>query len=149
MGIKLYKEPKMEHPDLIVGWPGIGNIGILAVDTLRAIVKAEELGEIEPWEFFYPSQVSIKAGVLEDLQFPGNKFYYKSIQGKDLIFFIGEEQPAETGKGYAEGKKAYQLARLVLEAGEKFGCRRVYTSGAAVASEVNSTPIKCITSEGI
>ncbi len=35
MGIRLYKEPRLEKPDMIVGWPGIGNIGIIAVDTKR------------------------------------------------------------------------------------------------------------------
>jgi hypothetical protein len=34
---------------------------------------------------------------------------------------------------YAEGRKAYQMANLVLDVAERFKCRRVYTSGAAVA----------------
>ncbi|MGB2853298.1 MAG: PAC2 family protein, partial [Dehalococcoidia bacterium] len=34
---------------------------------------------------------------------------------------------------YAEGIKAYQMADLVLDVAERFGCQRVYTSGAAVA----------------
>jgi proteasome assembly chaperone (PAC2) family protein len=134
MGIKLYRELQLEKPDMIVGWPGIGNIGIMAVDTLRELVGAEEFGEIEPWDFFYPSRVSIKADVLEELEFPRNKFYGKRFGKRDLIFFIGEEQATEKGADYAEGGKAYQLANLVLDVGEKFNCRRVYTSGAAVAS---------------
>lgn len=133
MGIKLYQEPKLEKPDMIASWPGIGNIGLIAVDTLRGQVQAEELGEIEPWDFFYPKKVIIKAGVLEDLGFPSNKFYYKRLEKKDLIFFIGEEQPTDGGRIYAEGMKAYQMANLVLDVAEKFGCQRVYTSGAAVA----------------
>jgi proteasome assembly chaperone (PAC2) family protein len=32
-----------------------------------------------------------------------------------------------------EGTKAYQMANLVLDVAERFGCRRIYTSGAAVA----------------
>jgi len=51
MGIRLYDKPKLENPVLIAGWPGIGNIGITAVDTLREMVRAEEFGEIEPWDF--------------------------------------------------------------------------------------------------
>ena len=133
MGIKLYIEPELQKPDMIAGWPGIGNIGIIAVETLRAQVQAEELGEIEPWDFFYPNKVVIKAGVMEALEFPTNKFYYKRLANKDLIFFIGEEQPADAGRMYAEGKNAYRMADMVLEVAERFGCRRVYTSGAAVA----------------
>ena len=133
MGLKLYKEPKLENPDMIACWPGIGNIGVITVDTLRSQIRAEELGEIEPWDFFYPRKVIIKAGILEDLEFPSNKFYYKRLGKKDLIFFIGEEQPTDGGRMYAEGRKAYQTANLVLDVAERFNCQRVYTSGAAVA----------------
>ncbi len=133
MEIRLYKEPELDRPDLIASWPGIGNIGIVAVDTLRGQLQAEELGEIEPFDLFYPKKAIIRSGVLQDLEFPGNKFYYKRIGKKDLVFFIGEEQPTDGGKVYAEGTKAYRMANLVLDVALKLGCRRVYTSGAAVA----------------
>jgi len=133
MGIRLDKEPELEKPVLIAGWPGIGNIGIIAVDTLRGVVRAEEFGEIEPWHFFYPKKVSIKNGELKDLEFPTSKFYFTRTGEKDLIFFIGEEQPTEGERAYAEGSKAYQMANLVLDVALKFGCHRIYTSGAAVA----------------
>ena len=133
MGIKFYQEPKLEKPDLIVGWPGIGNIGIIAIDTLRETVKAERFGEIEPWDFFYPKRILIKDGELKDMEFPSNKFYFQRTNKKDLIFFIGEEQTSELGEAYARGEKAYQMANLVLDVGLKFGCQRVYTSGAAVS----------------
>jgi proteasome assembly chaperone (PAC2) family protein len=133
MGVKLYREPELNKPMMFVGWPGIGNIGIMAVDTLRSFLKAEEFGEIESWNFFYPKKVSIKDGLLEDLEFPSNKFYYQRVEEKDVIFFIGEEQTTEGGGMYASGEKAYRLANLVLEVGERFGCQRVYTSGACVS----------------
>ncbi|RLG23519.1 hypothetical protein DRN85_09240 [Methanosarcinales archaeon] len=133
MSIKLFKEPKLEKPDLIVGWPGIGNVGLMAVDTLRSQLEAEEFGEIEGYDFFYPKRVVIKADILIDLEFPTSKFYYKRLSTQDLIIFIGEEQPADGKGAYAEGSKAYQMANLVLDVAERFGCRRVYTSGAAVS----------------
>ncbi len=133
MGVKLYKEPRLEKPVLIVGWPGIGDIGIVAVNTVREQIQAEEFGEIEAHDFFYPRRVTIKADLLEDLEFPSSKFYYKRLEQKDLIIFIGEEQPTNGGRMYAEGRKAYQMANLVLDVAERFGCQRVYTSGAAVA----------------
>jgi proteasome assembly chaperone (PAC2) family protein len=96
-------------------------------------LEAEEFGEIEPWEFFYPKQVLIRKGVLEYLEFPSSKFYFKRIGGRDVMLFIGEEQPTEGGRMYAEGRKGYRMADLVLDVVEKFKCRRIYTSGAAVA----------------
>lgn len=133
MGIVFYQEPKLERPHMVVSWPGIGNIGIIAVDTLREQTRAQELAEIEPWDFFYPQRVVIKGGLLMDLTFPRNKFYYQRLDGKDFIIFIGEEQPAAAGRGYAEGAKAYAMANLVLDVAQKFNCQRVYTSGAAVS----------------
>ncbi|MCJ7776044.1 MAG: PAC2 family protein [Desulfobulbaceae bacterium] len=133
MGVRLYREPQLENPILIASWPGIGNIGIIAVDTLRGMVRAEEIGEIEPWDFFYPKRVSIRNGELKSLAFPGSKFYLGKAGGRDLVFFIGEEQPTEVGKAYAEGTKAYRMANLVLDVAIKLGCRRIFTSGAAVA----------------
>ncbi len=132
MTIKLYKEPKLERPDLICGWPGIGRIGIMAVDYLRRAIAAEELGEIEPWDFFEPHKVTIQDGLLKDLEFPANRFYYQKLKGKDLVLFVGEEQPAEGTRLYAAGERAYRMANLVLDVAEKFGSQRVYTSGAAV-----------------
>ncbi len=133
MGIRLHQEPQLENPILVASWPGIGNIGIIAVDTLRGSLEAEEFGEIEPRDFFYPKRVLIRKGILEHLEFPSSRFYFKKTQGRDVIFFIGEEQPSEGGRMYAEGRKAYRMANLVLDLAEKFECRRIYTSGAAVA----------------
>jgi hypothetical protein len=132
MGVRLYKEPNLKNPVLVACWPGIGNIGLVAVDTLRRMLEAEEFGEIEPWDFFYPRKVSIRNGELKDLEFPGNKFYFKRTDKKDLMFFIAEEQPVWEGKVYAEGTKAYQMANLVLDVALQFGCKRIFTSGAAV-----------------
>ncbi len=133
MGIKLYGEPGLEKPIMFVGWPGIGNIGIMAVNILRDILKAEEFGRIESWDFFYPKKVSIKDGLLEDLEFPGNKFYYQRLEKKDVLFFIGDEQPTEGGGMYASGEKAYRMANLIVDVGLKLGCQRIYTSGACVS----------------
>jgi hypothetical protein len=138
MGIKLYKEPKLERPDLICGWPGIGKIGIMAVDYLRRAIAAEELGEIEPWDLFEPRKVIIRDGLLKEIEFPSNKFYYQRLGKRDVLFFVGEEQPAEGTRLYATGERAYRMASLVLDVAEEFGSQRVYTSGAAVTQTHHS-----------
>ncbi len=141
MGFRLTVQPQLESPDLIVGWPGIGNVGLMAVEILRRQLEAEYLGEVEPEPFFYPSGVVIKSGVLESLSFPGSRFYFKKLPQRDLILFIGDEQPTETGSTYASGGKAHEMANLVLDVAQKFGCRRVFTSGAAISAiHHNYTP---------
>ncbi|MBE0479848.1 MAG: PAC2 family protein [Dehalococcoidia bacterium] len=134
MGVRLYQVPELDSPIMIAGWPGIGNIGSIAINTLRGQVKAEEFGEIEPWDFFYPRKVTIKDGELMDLEFPASKFYYSRTETRHLVFFVGEEQPGGFGKPYAEGARAYRMANMVLDVALELGCRRIYTSGAAVAA---------------
>ncbi len=139
MGIRLYQEPQLRNPIMLCGWPGIGNIGITAIETLRVALKAQEFAEIEPYDFFYPRKVIIDEGLLEDLQFPTSKFYYQRVDTQDLIFFIGEEQPTEGRTIYAVGQKSYQMADLVLDIASKFGCQRIFTSGAAVTQIHHTT----------
>ena len=131
MGVAFFKEPELQNPVLIACWPGIGNIGIIAVNLLRRALGAEEFAEIEPWHFFFPRKVFIRGGFLEALDFPRSKFYFKHLPQGDLIIFTGDQQPG-TETMYASGERAYRMANLVLDVAERFGCRRVYTSGACV-----------------
>lgn len=150
MGVVWHREIQLESPDLLCSWPGIGNIGIIAVDTLKGQVMAEELGEIEPWDFFEPRKVIISGGLLEDLIFPSSKFFFKKLKRKDMLFFVGEEQPSEKDRFYARGEKAYRMASIVVDVAEKFGCRRIYTSGACVSPShhlVKPRAVAVVTSE--
>jgi hypothetical protein len=133
LGIVLRQEPELHNPVMIVGWPGIGNVGIITVESLRQAVQAEDLGEIEPWDFFYPNKVVIKGSILTDMGFPTSKFYFKRLPKQDLLFFIGDEQPATRDSAYAEGKRAFEMSNLVLDVAEKFSCNRIFTSGAAIS----------------
>ncbi len=133
MKIRYLSEPDLVNPVMIASWPGIGNIGLIAVDTLRRSLNTEQFAYIEPWDFFYPNKAVIRDGQLLDLTFPSSAFYFKKTGRNDLIFFIGEEQPADGGRVYAEGNKAYAMANLVLNVAQRFDCHRIYTSGAAVA----------------
>ena len=133
MGIRYVRSVELSDPVMVACWPGIGNIGLIAVDTLRRGLQAEELAYIEPWDFFYPNRVVIRNGEIAELGFPGSEFFFKHTPGGDIIIFTGEEQPAEGGRVYAEGGRAYAMANMVLDLAQKYGCRRIYTSGAAVA----------------
>lgn len=132
MAIRLYKKPDLKNSIMLCGWPGIGNIGMTAIESLRTASGAEEFGQIEPWDIFNPRKVVIEKGILDRLEFPSNKFYFQKLKDRDLVFFIGQEQPTEGRARYAEGKKAYEMANLVLDVAQKLDCKRIYTSGAAV-----------------
>jgi uncharacterized protein len=133
MGIRYIRDAELVDPVMVACWPGIGNIGLIAVDTLRRELQAEEMAYIEPWDFFYPNKVVIQNGEIMELGFPGCEFFFARAAGRDLVIFTGEEQPSDSGRVYAEGGKAYSMANMVLDVAQKYGCKRIYTSGAAVA----------------
>jgi len=135
----MHQEPQLNNPVMLCGWAGIGNVGITAIETLAGAFGAREFAEIEPYEFFYPRKVTIEKGILEDLEFPTSRFYYHQHAGQDLIFFIGTEQPASGSDRHIAGQRAYRIADAVLDVAEKFGCRRVYTAGAAVTQIHHTT----------
>lgn len=127
MGVRLFSRPALDKPVLIAAWPGIGNVGVIAVDHLRnSLITTDELGEIEGWEFFYPKGGSvIQKGVLKEMKFPENRFWFSKIE-RDLMIFISESQPWK-------GSELRRMADLVLDVAEEFGCQRIYTAAAAVA----------------
>ena len=139
MGVILNQSLQLEKPQLICSWPGIGNIGILAVSSLINQIGAKVFGEIEPWDFFEPRKVTIHDGLLEELVFPSSLFHYQRLENQDIIVFAGEEQPHGEGRLYASGDVALKMANLVLDTVEQYGCRRVYTSGACVSAVHHET----------
>jgi uncharacterized protein len=133
MALKLYSEPVLHQPVMMASWPGIANIGLVATDTLRTQLGAQPLGEIEPWDFFYPRKITVRDSILESLEFPGCNFYYTRQPDHDVIIFVGEEQPTDGNRPFAEGRRGYQMASMVVDVAQKFACKRVYASGAAVS----------------
>ncbi len=127
MGVKLYREPQLKQPIMICGWSGIGKVGLVAINTMRRLARAEAFGEIEPHGFFEPSQAVIVNGLIEDMRFPATRFYGFHGRSNDVVFLVGEQQPADP-------EKTYEMAEMVLDVADALGCRRIYTAGAGVTT---------------
>ena len=123
--VKLRARPKLNSPNMLAAWPGIGNVSMIVTSYLQRKLAFKELGEIEAAHFFDPIGVIARDNVVEAPQFPQSKFYYwkNAGEGSDLILFIGNDQP---------GSKAYELAGCVLDVGLSFQVKRVYTCAAAL-----------------
>ena len=111
---------------MLASWPGIGNVSLIVASYLKKKLEFKELGEIEPSYFFDAIGVVAKDNVVEAPQFPQSKFYYWKNKGggSDIILFIGEDQPFTKG---------YELANCVLDVGERFRVKRIYTCAAALS----------------
>jgi proteasome assembly chaperone (PAC2) family protein len=124
--IRFYKEFKSKDCDLLASWPGIGNVSLILAKYLKDKLHAEEIGTIEPFDFYNPIGVMVKNNIIEAPQFPESKFYYWHNPDLDrgLLLFISDEQPSSKG---------YDLANCVLDIGKKLKINRVYTCAAAIA----------------
>ena len=133
--VKLHARPKLNSPNLLAAWPGIGNVAMIIADYLRSTLGFKELGAIEASLFFDPIGVLVKDNVVESPNFPQSQFYYYKNEGggSDLILFIGDDQPAAKG---------YELANCVLDVGEKFQVKRIYTCAAAMTRIHHTEPPK-------
>lgn len=133
--IRLYQQPQAKNCHMFASWPGIGNVSLTAARYLVEKLNAVVIGEIDPLSFFEPTGVTVKDNVVESPRFPESKFYYwRSERGdKNLLVFIGEEQP--TFKGY-------DLVNRVLDVAQKFNVTRIYSCAAAVTHTYHSEESK-------
>jgi hypothetical protein len=118
---------------MLASWPGIGNVSIIIASYLKKKLDFKELAEIEPSYFFDPIGVVVRDNIVEAPQFPESRFYYWKNKGggSDIILFIGEDQPLTKG---------YELANCVLDVGERFRVKRVFTCAAALSSIHHTEP---------
>jgi proteasome assembly chaperone (PAC2) family protein len=129
--VKLHHEPELKDPYLVAAWSGMGNVAFGVAKYLRDKLGAEVFGEIRLAESFRFSGVSVKDdGTVESPMLaipPSNRFYcWKNRRsGHDIILFIGEAQPSGM---------EYELAHRVIEVGEKFKVKRIYTAAAFALS---------------
>ena len=124
--IKVTARPKLNTPNLLAAWPGVGNVAIIITTYLTSKLNFKELAEIDAAAFFDPTGVLVEDSIIEAPQFPQSKFYYRKNDkkgGSDLIIFMGDDQPASKG---------YELANCILDVGERFHVKRVYTCAAAL-----------------
>jgi proteasome assembly chaperone (PAC2) family protein len=99
----------------------MGAVALLAINYLRQELDAHLFAEIEPYGLFSPSQVDIRDGLIQELEFPETRFYYwDEAQVHDLIILVGKEQPPD----------AHAMASRVLDLAQHFGVERVYTAAA-------------------
>ncbi len=133
--VRIHARPKLHNPNMLATWPGIGNVAMVIANYLKTKLPFKELGYLEPSYFFDPIGVLVKDNVVEEPNFPQSVFYYwKNPGGKhDLILFIGDDQPTTKG---------YDLAHYVLDVGQKFGVKRVYTCAAAITRIHHTEPPK-------
>lgn len=131
--IHFKKNLKLNKPVLVVGLPGIGNVGKLVAEHLRREFKPKEIAVM--YSPHFPHQVvMLKSG---GIRLVGNRFYLiKDKKGKhDIILLTGETQ-AVTPEGQYEVN-----AKIIDFFIDKMKGEFVYTLGGySVSREISKAP---------
>jgi uncharacterized protein (TIGR00162 family) len=118
--IKELTEVNLKNPILIVGLPGLGLVGKIAVRYLVKQLKAERLAVLYSPHFPYFVHVS-KKGSVRLLR--GTFCFWKDKNGKnDLMFFTSDSQ-AQTIEGQ------YEISDRILDFAKKYGVKLIITMG--------------------
>ena len=121
-------KPKLKNPICVVGLPGIGNIGRIAIGYVIQQLKAKKFAELYSPNFF--AFVMIHENKLHVLR---NEFYYHKGKKRDYIFIIGDTQ-AYDQDGH------YEVAAKILEFLKSLGCKEVVTIGGFGTGKVVDKP---------
>lgn len=122
--------PKLDRPILIIGLPGIGNVGKIAADFLIDETKARLIYNIFSYDL--PNSVFVNDDNLIEL--PTIELYSrKSVKGQDLLILTGDVQPADE-------RSSYELCENVLKKAKELGVSLIITMGGIGLAEVPKKP---------
>ncbi len=122
------KEIKLNSPVLVVGLPGIGNVGKLVAEHLKNEFGGERLATL--YSNHFPHKViMLKNG---GIRLASNRFYYiksKKKNGSDIVVLTGDDQAVTPEGQYEVNSKIVEYFK------EKLKGRFVYTIGGYTTGE--------------
>jgi uncharacterized protein (TIGR00162 family) len=143
--IKVLEKPKLVNPVLLVGLPGVGNIGRVAVSYLVSELGAKKFATLYS-EWFFPFVMIHDKSMINLLK---NEFYYVKGKGKgkgqrDMILLVGDCQSLSP-QGH------YEVVEDILAFAAKFGVKEIVTVGGLATGELESGEkvIGAVTSDAI
>jgi uncharacterized protein len=113
-------------PSMLAAWPGMGNVGLIAMDYLRRKMNALLLAELDMSPFFIPDSIIVKNGIAQLPEIPSSVFHYTT--NPDLIVFESNAQ--------ISGKDSITIIKMILDVAQQFRVSRIFTA-AALAQPVS------------
>jgi len=114
----IIKKVKLNKPVLIVGMPGIGNVGKIAADIMVDQLKAEPV--VRLFSYCLPNSVFVQEDNLIEL--PRIEVKHKKKGKHDFLFLVGDVQPMREEDSYA-------FSHAVLDIAVKYHCKEIVTLG--------------------
>jgi proteasome assembly chaperone (PAC2) family protein len=119
--MKLFNQIRFDtSPILFAAWPGMGNVGLIAMDYLRRLLDAQVFAEIDMSPFFAPESIIVQNGIAQLPELPSGIFHYHF--DPDLIIFESNAQ--------ISGKDGIAVIKTILDLAVQFKVKRIYTAAA-------------------
>jgi hypothetical protein len=118
--ITIYKRINIKAPDMLAGWPGMGNVALGMVDYLRRSLQAVPIAEVDTTEFSTPDAIIVEDGIASLPSLPKNIFYYQ--KELNLVIFESEAQLRD--------KAGMNLMMSILDFAQELQVQRIYTGAA-------------------
>lgn len=118
----------LRDPWLLAVWPGMGNVALTAGTYLVKTLDLAPVAALQANRFFDIRTARVQDGIVSPAEFPNSRFFgWKNPDpaGRDLLIFLGEDQPSVQG---------YAFCDTLLEVALEFGVQRVFTFAAMVTS---------------
>jgi uncharacterized protein len=114
--------PQLNQPILVQGLPGLGYVGKVAADFFIEKLKPKKIAELYSSYLLFPDG-NLGINISEDgtYSLPKYEFYSYNDRQPNVVFLTGDAQPSVTGQ--------YEVASIVLDYVERFGCRNIFTMG--------------------
>jgi proteasome assembly chaperone (PAC2) family protein len=116
LDIEYYEKPKLEHPQMIAAWPGMGFLAKISADYLRRQLKATKFAEIR-----YFHNVLVYNNGIAELAPIKHKLYYSPDH--NLVICVGDAQPSIP-------EESLRLAQQIADIAVDLGVERIFTMAA-------------------
>ncbi len=123
---KIYydKKQKLKDPVLIVGLPGIGNVGSLVAEHLKNELSGKKFAVL--YSPYLPHQAIMQSD--GGLRLVSNRFYHcKDKKGRSILILVGDTQPS-TPRGQ------YSINERIIRFYKSLGGRTIFTIGGYSAA---------------
>lgn len=127
--IKTFKTARLKKAIMITGFPGIGNVGKIAIDFLIDSIKPLKLMEITSNRF--PHSVFVtEQGLLE---IPSVKIFYKKVKDMEFVLVSGDAQPINE-------EACYAFCERLLSIAKELKCAEIITMGGIGLGKIPKKP---------
>ncbi|MDR0306814.1 MAG: PAC2 family protein [Chitinispirillales bacterium] len=107
-------------PVMFAAWPGMGDVGLTAMEYIRKSVGAHLFAELDMTPFYSPEEVIVSRGLVSFPEIPKSLFLEQ--HDPNMVFFESSLQMV--------GSDAITVAQAVLDVAHKIKARRIFTAAA-------------------